>query len=148
MSTIKPGHFVRTADGTIGKVQHGIYQGIADVALIDDNWRYTGTTVELPVTELKRVPIPTPKVEGLPDVRPRCKYCDKMLAYWTTDERVKGPGAVWERVVRKVFTGWKGYGGERRGVPNFCSLNCALFFAEACVRAGYAIKRNNDETTT
>jgi hypothetical protein len=78
------------------------------------------------------------KVEGLPLDRPRCQHCARPIGYFSDSERSH---EVPSRIVRRVFRFWKGYGQVVDGVPRWCTLRCALAFANAAHRAGYRMQR-------
>lgn len=138
---LKVDHFVRTADGTIGRIRYigrrydtdkkdHVGDLYADVAPAEG-----GESVELPLSELRRVPDPNskrPPIEGIPEgERPRCPYCDKPLRLQARDEREKTQPY---RIVKRTF--WR-YGKD--GV--FCTDACGIRFAHAALKAGYRIVR-------
>lgn len=144
MAEIRERQFVRTPDGTIGKV-HVIEQANnetephAELYVLD-----TQDYLRLPVRELKATKNPNAgkrvAVENMPEERPRCQRCDTPLKFWTDDtsERVGEWGT--RRITRRVFTGWRGY-PQWRGPKLFCTLQCALLFAKLAYEAGYRITK-------
>lgn len=136
MKPIKADHWVKTADGTIGRVRYvHEFRREADVALDND----LNNTVTLPFAELRRVTDPRLKrvpVDGIPDPRVRCQFCDKPLAYWTTDTRP----SPWKAPTSRVFSQWRGY---PTGDPIFCTMDHALKFAIASFKAGMRIVRKS-----
>jgi len=144
MTTLKTDHWVRTADGAIGRVRyvHEVFQ-TADIAL---NGSFNDQ-VSLPLAELRRIPDPAenrPPIEGLPvdGERPRCAFCNRRLApdvrkhYADVATTARNPLAP--RVARRTFEGWTGY---PRRAPLFHSLGCAENFAIAAHKAGYRVRR-------
>lgn len=133
------GQVVRTADGTICHVR-SIYRGEGEQQMADLTTIEGGEELALPVAELTRIPDPRnrlPAVEGIPDgPRPRCQRCDRAFA-WIVDHKYAGPnaGPLSPRVLRRVFVRWSSY----RGL--FCTLSCALAFAELAHKAGYRMVR-------
>lgn len=137
--TIATDHWVRTADGAIGRVRYVYENGTADVGI--DGEADDRATVNLPLAELRRIVDPyrqLPPIDGLPAERPRCAFCDRKLRPITTHERRKGL-IDWTRpaVVRRQFIRWDSYDGL------FCRLVCARQFACAAHRAGYRIVRGS-----
>lgn len=133
---IKTDHWVRTADGARGRVAY-VHEAhaLADVQIDNDSAR----SITLPLGELKRIADPhrkLPPIDGLPDTRPRCQYCDKPFRPIASHEHRPGL-IVWTEpsVVRRTFIRWDSYDGL------FHSLNCARRFAVAAHLAGYRIKR-------
>lgn len=142
-------HVVRTADGTICRVVSlyrqpleggGYGEQLAELRNLE-----TDEPLELPVAELRRVADPRnrrPPIEGLPETRPRCQRCDRMFAPITTDTYA-GPKAspLSPRITARRFVRWSSY----RGL--FCTLSCALVFAELAHVAGYRIQRRPASTS-
>jgi hypothetical protein len=152
--TIKTGHRVTSADGTLYEVRY-VHErhGDADLRQLDESggWRSDDPLVTLPLNELKRVPkdkaLP---IEGMPDRRPRCPMCDMPLKPDLDKIREDGqswfkplpPGVSKMRLVKRIFRGWRGYPIERGNAwDKFCSTRCARQFANAAFVAGYRIKR-------
>jgi hypothetical protein len=137
MSQPKPlsyGHWVKTADGSIGRVCD-LWRDQAEIQLDGDPDR----KVLLPRSELRRITDPhnrRPPIEGLPPIaeRPRCAFCNKPLVpsvesiYDRTTSRTK--------LVRRVFEGT-----YHVRSTHFCTHRCAGDFARAAHKAGYRIVR-------
>jgi len=149
--TIGDGHVVRTADGTICRVVSLYRQPLGRVGeygaqLAELRNLETDEPLELPVAELTRIADPRnrrPPVEGLPDEpRPRCQRCDRLFA-WVTKDEYSGAkaGPLAPRITARRFVRWSSY----RGL--FCTLTCALSFAELAHAAGYRIQRRPASTS-
>lgn len=125
---IVAGCVVESAEGTRYRVSY--YNNTNEIAtLYTDDGR--SETIELPISELKRIPDPRrklPPVEGMPAVRPACANCGRPFKFWTNDTRTRD-----HIVTRRVFAHWKCY----RAL--FCTLRCTLQFATAAHAAGYRI---------
>lgn len=156
---IRTGHHVESADGSRYIVRYVNGDVSADLSPLtaDGDWNMS-EYLTLPLGELTRVPV-TKRVpiEGVPEQRPRCPFCDKPLQPELKQIREDGKdrydtttaaGALhWTklRVVKKVFTGWKGYPVARgNAFDKFCTLGCARAFANAAFVAGYRIKRTKE----
>lgn len=126
---IRNGHYVLTADGTLCHVSHVTTSTDGTYAHLwpDDG----GAPLDLPVSELKRVPNPRrqlPPIQGLPAERPVCQWCQKPFRPLSNSTyNGKHPS----RVIRRQFTQWNSY----RGL--FCTLRCTLQFATAAHVGGY-----------
>lgn len=134
---LRHGHYVKSADGAEYRVSYvhpadtGPLKGMVDLTSTDG-----GSSATLPLSELKRIPDPRnqrPPIEGVPDVRPTCAYCNRPLQMWLND--IYDTGNCTGRIIRLVFWRWKAYDGL------FCTLNHARAFALAAHRAGYRIIR-------
>ena len=147
---IKTDHWVKTADGAIGRVRY-VHEasGTADIA-INGSW---DEQVNLPVEELRRIPDPAenkPPIEGMPpaEERPRCAFCQQLLKpnvrkhYADVSKTARNPMAP--RYTRRTFEGWEGY---PRRAPIFHSMACAEYFATAAHKAGYRIVRKGGGAT-
>jgi hypothetical protein len=86
-----------------------------------------------PLAVLRRVPKPTPPIEGMPKERPLCAWCGCKLApavrYTHADGQWVG------KVIRRQWVGWRAYEGA------FHSATCAIRFAGASYRGGFRRKR-------
>ena len=146
---IRTDHWVKTADGAIGRVRY-VHEalGTADVALNGD-W---DQQVNLPLAELRRIADPSeqlPPIEGMPPAseRPRCAYCQQLLKpdvrkhYADPTRTVRNPLA--RRYTKRTFERWAGY---PIGAPLFHSLGCAERFAVAAHKAGYRIVRKETKS--
>lgn len=138
------GQICRTADGTICEVR-SIYRDdetqMADLRAMED-----GAEITLPVAELTRIADPRnklPPIEGMPADRPCCQRCGKKFAALTNDT-YSGPkdGPLAPRKTARRFVRWSSY----RGL--FCTLTCALAFAELAHNAGYRITRRPNTPAT
>jgi hypothetical protein len=70
-----------------------------------------------------------PPIEGLPVERPVCVWCQKKLR--PVSNGVYESGKLSGALLRRTFVRWDAY----RDV--FCTLQCALNFADASYRGGY-----------
>jgi hypothetical protein len=143
-------HWVKTADGAIGRVRYvgpqysngkftdELYAEIA----IDNN---LDETIHLPVAELSRIANPNKKlvpIEGMPDKRPNCVFCDKPLRPLVKNTYDNHEARHYGKVTKRDFEGWQGYSIERGNQwDKFCTHGCALAFAAAAFKAGYRIVR-------
>jgi hypothetical protein len=148
---LKTGDVVKTADGTICEVRyvHGDRPDLdpplppaADLRVLE-----TGDGFTLPLGELRRIVDPRnrkPPITGMPpaDERPRCQRCDRLLAP-VVDCVFAGAKAspLAPRITARRFLRWSSY----RGL--FCTLSCALSFAELAHAAGYRIQRRPASTS-
>ncbi len=140
---IKHDAIVRSADGGLYLVRY-VHQARqeADLSPFDPalcSADLSAEQVSLPLAELRRVVDPRnrlPPIQGLPAERPRCQHCDRPLrpVVDRTHHPLVGGGSSF-RVKTRTFRRWTSY----RGL--FCTLGCALNFAEAAHRAGYRIVR-------
>jgi hypothetical protein len=140
--SIKAGHHVKSADGTLYTVTYvgpqydaarGGYSTEEYAELLPRE--YGGDSITLPVSELTRVTDPRsrrPPIEGMPEQRPICQWCGVKLTPWTRTHE-EGVGNA-RRMVKREFGGWNGYPTHE---PLFHSTGCAIKFATACHRAGY-----------
>lgn len=144
---IKTDHWVKTADGAIGRVRY-VHQalGTADVA-IDGSY---DNQESVPLDQLRRIADPAeklPPIENMPPAaeRPRCAYCGKPLrpnvrkhyADMATRRNPLAPDCL-----KRTFEGWEGYPRYRKDTgPLFDTLSCAERFAIAAHKAGYRIVR-------
>lgn len=133
------GQVCRTADGTICHVR-SIYRD-GETQMAELSTLEHGTELTLPVAELTRIADPRnkkPPIDGLPpaEERPRCQRCDRPFAVRTNDTYAPhNAGPLTPRILARRFVGWASY----RGL--FCTLSCALAFAELAHAAGYRITR-------
>jgi hypothetical protein len=90
-----------------------------------------------------------PPIEGLPTERPRCAHCNKPLTPWVKDTKEQyrpEEGGLRSRLVRREFDGmWRGYPRRLSPPPIFCTLKCALQFAQLAHEAGYRIVRKENQ---
>jgi hypothetical protein len=142
--TIKVDSWVKTADGTEGRVCYiDARSGEAEILPRD------GDRLVLPVSELRlAVEARRPPITGMPDVRPRCPFCDKFLRPDVQEFRSDGRDRMVPMsdyrlpIVRREFRGWRGYRiAKGNTFDKFCTLSCAYGFASAAFLAGYRIKR-------
>lgn len=123
--------YAKSADGTLYRV---VYVGglQAQLAAVDG-----GEYIYLPLEELRRVSNPKdkrPRVEGVPEERPRCEWCARRLRPSVVNHYT-GETESWKRtIVRRTFSGWQSYVGA------FDTKDCAVAFAGAAFRAGYRRK--------
>ena len=139
MPELKTDHWVKTADGSIGRVRYVHERDqTADVA-VDNDW---DQTITLPLTELRRIADPAerrPPIEGMPAPgdRPGCGFCGRLLKPRVRnvyhDVQVTAKNSMAPRVKARIFEGWE----TRSRV--FCTHGCAGRFAIAAWEAGYRI---------
>lgn len=142
---LKTEHCVVSADGTRYIVRYvhkpGTPEEEAELRPLNDDGSWeSGERYQLPTSELKRIPVTKlPPITGMPEVRPRCPMCDKLLLPWTESTH----GKHYSQVVSRTFKRWRGYWADSRTSQSalFCSMNCALYFARASYGAGYRIQR-------
>ncbi len=133
--------WVKDKNGAIGRVQRWTHDGHVEV------WFITGGNRTLPVTDVTRTADPTkarPPIDGMPDEHRRCTHCNKKLRAITNNHYELLPGQqLYRRIASRTFARWSAYGDQKAGFSEalFCSLTCALHFAQACYRGGMRIKR-------
>lgn len=150
-ATLKTGDVVKTADGTICEVRY-VHPARPDLdpplpPSADLRVLETGEGLDLPLAELRRIADPRnrkPPITGMPPVeeRPRCQRCDRLLAPVVDTVYAGAKSSPLEpRIKARRFLRWSSY----RGL--FCTLTCALAFAELAHRAGYRIQRRPASTS-
>lgn len=77
-----------------------------------------------------------PPIEGMPKRRPRCVGCNVKLKPTVRHAYERNPEAegYGHKLVGRQWTGWSAYRGK------FCTLRCALDFADDAHDAGYRRK--------
>lgn len=131
--------WVKDAAGAIGRVQGFTHDGGVRV------WFITGGERTLLVQDVKRIADPTkqrPPIDGMPDEHRCCAHCNKKLRVITNNTYELLPGQqLYRRIAKRTFSRWSAYGDQKGGFTEalFCSLTCALHFAQACYRGGIRV---------
>lgn len=125
---------VKSADGTLYRVQ-AVGAIAAELVPLEIGFSSDpAVLVSLPISELRRVPDPRnrrPPIERLPVDRPRCAWCDRQLRPIVDEIRNPSQETTAPRLLRRIFVQWREI--ERA----FCSSKCAVLFAGASYRGGF-----------